>query len=70
VSYQWVYGPERAIDSCREHIAILDALESGDHLWASNLLRRHLEISVSVVRQPQIEEPSAQSVAARLIRFA
>lgn len=44
-NYRWVYGPSRPIEACREHLTILDALESGDRFWASNLLRKHLEIS-------------------------
>jgi len=31
------------VSSCREHLAILDALESGDREWASALMRRHLQ---------------------------
>ncbi|WP_374091308.1 FCD domain-containing protein [Pseudomonas sp. TH10] len=30
---------------CREHLAILDALEQGDNEWASTLLHRHLEVA-------------------------
>lgn len=30
------------VQSCREHLAILDAIESGDREWASALMRRHL----------------------------
>ena len=30
------------IQSCKEHIAILDAIEAGDREWASALMRRHL----------------------------
>jgi DNA-binding GntR family transcriptional regulator len=30
------------VQSCREHLAILDALDSGDREWAAALMRRHL----------------------------
>jgi DNA-binding GntR family transcriptional regulator len=43
--YDWVYGDERIYESCREHLAILDAVTSGDNAWAADLMRRHLEIS-------------------------
>jgi DNA-binding GntR family transcriptional regulator len=36
---------ERVKVSCREHLAILDALEQGDNEWASTLLHRHLEVA-------------------------
>lgn len=34
--------PERVEQSCREHLAILDAVELGDVEWAEALLRQHL----------------------------
>ena len=33
---------ERIVQSCREHLAIIEALGSGDLVWAEALLRRHL----------------------------
>jgi DNA-binding GntR family transcriptional regulator len=30
------------VQSCREHLAILDAVEAGDREWAAALMRRHL----------------------------
>lgn len=36
---------ERAVESCREHLAIMDALDAGDREWAASLLRRHLELA-------------------------
>jgi DNA-binding GntR family transcriptional regulator len=36
---------ERVKVSCREHLAILDALVQGDNEWASTLLHRHLEVA-------------------------
>ncbi|MBK5002374.1 GntR family transcriptional regulator [Pseudomonas sp. S31] len=40
-----VNNVERVKASCREHLAILDALEQGDNEWASTLLHRHLEVA-------------------------
>lgn len=34
--------PERIEQSCREHLAILDAIDAGDMDWAEALLRQHL----------------------------
>lgn len=34
--------PERIEQSCREHLAILDAVEAGETEWAEALLRQHL----------------------------
>jgi DNA-binding GntR family transcriptional regulator len=31
------------VSSCREHLAILDAIEVGDREWAAALMRRHLQ---------------------------
>jgi DNA-binding GntR family transcriptional regulator len=30
------------VQSCKEHVAILDAIERGDRDWAAALMRRHL----------------------------
>lgn len=40
-----VNNVERVKASCREHLAILDALVQGDNQWASTLLKRHLEVA-------------------------
>jgi DNA-binding GntR family transcriptional regulator len=42
ISYQWVYGPERVIETCQEHLAILAAVADGDRMWAAGLLRQHI----------------------------
>jgi DNA-binding GntR family transcriptional regulator len=34
---------ERIEQSCREHLAILDAVDNGDLDWAEALLRQHLK---------------------------
>jgi DNA-binding GntR family transcriptional regulator len=48
VNYHWTYGADRVIATCREHMAILEAIQNGDRTWAANLLRRHIEISGSI----------------------
>lgn len=37
-----VRDSERIVDSCREHLAIIEALEANDREWAASLMRRHL----------------------------
>lgn len=38
-------SPARAVESCKEHLKIMDAIDSGDREWAASLMRRHLEIA-------------------------
>jgi DNA-binding GntR family transcriptional regulator len=38
----WRFGAARARASCREHLAVLDALEAGDRAGAAALLADHL----------------------------
>lgn len=46
------YGDRsRIAESCREHMAILDALERGDNKWAAILMTRHLEIAEDLLIQ-------------------
>ncbi|MBE9556905.1 MAG: GntR family transcriptional regulator [Proteobacteria bacterium] len=40
---------ERMIQSCREHLAILDALETDDRKRAARLMRQHIEVSRDVL---------------------
>lgn len=42
-NYDWVFGYERVVVNCREHLAILDRLEAGERGAAAQLLRDHLE---------------------------
>src|SRR3546814_12233276 len=49
-NYDWVYGHERVVVSCSEHLEILDRLEAGERDIAAALLRRHLECAAEVVR--------------------
>jgi len=41
----FVSRPVDPIDSCREHVEIIDALLAGDVEWAASLLRRHLAVA-------------------------
>lgn len=41
----FVNRPVNPIDSCREHIDIIDALLAGDVEWAASLLYRHLSVA-------------------------
>jgi DNA-binding GntR family transcriptional regulator len=43
LEYSWTLKPDRIEDSCREHLAILSALEQGDQRAAATLMRRHLQ---------------------------
>jgi DNA-binding GntR family transcriptional regulator len=52
-NYDWAYGHERALVSCREHLAILDQLEAGALDAAAALLRRHLQSAAKVKRIPE-----------------
>ncbi len=64
VNYHWIYGPERALRTCREHLVVLAAIRAGDRVWAATLLRQHLESTGRV--SPYEEGTSAPE---RLIRF-
>jgi DNA-binding GntR family transcriptional regulator len=41
----FVARPVNPVDSCREHIDIIDALLTGDVDWAASLLYRHLSVA-------------------------
>lgn len=43
VNYDWSFGYERVVVSCREHLQILDRLEAGDRAAAAVLMRQHLD---------------------------
>lgn len=49
-NYDWVFGFSRVEINCREHLQILDYLETGDREVASALMRRHLQ-RASLVRR-------------------
>lgn len=46
--------PERMVQSCREHLAILEALEANEKKKAADLMRKHIEISRDVL--PEYEQ--------------
>jgi DNA-binding GntR family transcriptional regulator len=49
-NYDWSFGYERVLVNCREHLAILDRLEAGEHEAAAALLRQHLESAAKLKR--------------------
>jgi DNA-binding GntR family transcriptional regulator len=42
-NYDWTHGHERVVVSCREHLQILDRLETGKCETAAALMRQHLD---------------------------
>lgn len=44
-NYDWQHGRERVGVSCREHIEILQALETGNVGHGAHLMRQHLELA-------------------------
>ena len=42
-NYDWTFGHERVVVSCREHLQILDRLETGERETAAALMRQHLD---------------------------
>lgn len=69
VNYHWTYGPERVFDTCREHLAVLEAVKSGNLSWAATLLRRHLEISASVSPYQEADGDQAPVPPQHVIRL-
>jgi DNA-binding GntR family transcriptional regulator len=55
--YYWTYGVERMRQSCREHLAILAKVISGDREQAAALMRLHL-LDASAVRPRYKTRPS------------
>jgi DNA-binding GntR family transcriptional regulator len=49
-NYNWRYGFERVVASCREHIEIIDRLAEGENELAAALMRRHLQRSRALRR--------------------
>ncbi len=70
VNYHWTYGRERVMDTCREPLAVLEAVKAGDLVWASTLMRRHLEISSQVSPYgPAPGDGATPAAPARVIRL-
>jgi DNA-binding GntR family transcriptional regulator len=49
-NYDWIFGFERVLVNCREHLAILDRLDAGERAAAAALLRTHLESASKLKR--------------------
>jgi DNA-binding GntR family transcriptional regulator len=58
LNYDWPFGKKRAVVSCREHLAILARLESGDNARAAALMRSHL-LGASRLRRSLRSSPAA-----------
>ncbi len=41
--YATTTDPRRVLQSCREHLMIIEVVAEGDYLWASSLMERHLQ---------------------------
>ncbi|MGL1921473.1 MAG: GntR family transcriptional regulator [Hyphomicrobiales bacterium] len=50
LNYDWIYGHERVVTSCQEHLDILTSLEQGNIEFASALLRQHLKTAQQLIR--------------------
>lgn len=59
--YRWPYPLERVIESCKEHLELLTAVEKGEMEWASTLMRRHLELAARVQSEPGNTPPKSAS---------
>lgn len=59
VEMRGAHGVQRMIDSCNEHLAIIDALEDHDLDWASKLMYRHLDIARDLVAKEDSRADSA-----------
>jgi DNA-binding GntR family transcriptional regulator len=49
-NYDWTFGHARVVVSCREHLEILDRIESGDQQAAATLMRQHLDAAQLTTR--------------------
>ena len=68
-------APDRIVQSSREHLAILDAIEAGDREWAATLLHRHLDLTArtyggaggtpSTDRDPAVDQEKKGSTGVR-----
>lgn len=57
IEYTGLISAERIAISCREHLAILDALELGDRKWAANLMHRHIQVA-SEIKSAYAKQPA------------
>ena len=51
-NYDWAFGHGRVVTNCREHLAILDLLETRQREQAAVLLRQHLARAARLKRAP------------------
>ena len=51
--YRIFVRPERIAKSCRDHLAILDAIEDGHQQKAAEFMRRHLERGLENLKRPR-----------------
>ncbi|EKF18322.1 GntR family transcriptional regulator [Nitratireductor pacificus] len=49
--YATTSDPRRVLQSCREHLMIIEAVEEGDYQWASSLMERHLQTVRRVIQR-------------------
>jgi len=47
-NYDWTFGHERVVISCRQHLKILDCLEAGERETAAALMRKHLDAAAKL----------------------
>ncbi|MBL8642771.1 MAG: GntR family transcriptional regulator [Rhodospirillaceae bacterium] len=50
LNFHWIHGVGRVLASIEEHVAIMDALETGDNEYAAALMRSHLGSSKTAYR--------------------
>ncbi len=55
LNYHWVHGVERVIESIEEHLAIMDAIDTGRNERASQLMLAHLTSSSQAYSPPEGE---------------
>jgi DNA-binding GntR family transcriptional regulator len=64
VEYESFHQRARVTESAREHLAVLDALKSGDREWAATLMRRHLQVAgelMTAFTPPADSRPAAKA---------
>lgn len=57
-------SPARFVQSSREHLAILEAIEKDDRTWAASLLERHLALAARSYTDRQARDAAAAEAAA------
>jgi DNA-binding GntR family transcriptional regulator len=62
-NYDWTFGHERVVVSCREHLEILDRLDTGDQQGAVALMRQHLDAAAKLTRAAAVSPLTATKVS-------